>query len=103
MLEGTINVMIGEHRTNADSYEANLIAASHSAGTELTEMPSTPTVLTVCEVAQILRLGKISVYQAIDRGDIPCIRIGRRILIPRHALEQLLKNPRPVPRPAAQQ
>ena len=50
-----------------------------------------PTVFTVCEVAEILRLGKISVYQAIERGEIPCIRIGRRILIPRHALEQLLR------------
>lgn len=51
---------------------------------------STPTVFTVQEVAEILRLGKISVYQAIARGDIPYVRIGRRILIPRHALEQRL-------------
>jgi excisionase family DNA binding protein len=42
-----------------------------------------PTVFTVCEVAKILRIGKISAYQAIARGDIPCIRIGRSILIPR--------------------
>ena len=62
---------------------------------------NSPTVLTVCEVAKILRLGKISVYQAIEKGEIPCIRIGRRILIPRHALERLLENLRPVPKPAA--
>jgi excisionase family DNA binding protein len=49
-----------------------------------------PTVYTVYEVAQILRIGKISVYQAIGRGDVPSIRIGRRILIPRAALEVLL-------------
>lgn len=60
-----------------------------------------PAVFTVCEVAKILRIGKISVYQAIARGDIPCIRIGRRILIPRHTLEQLLSNIVPIPRPAA--
>src|SRR5947209_11326391 len=60
-----------------------------------------PTVYTVGEVARILRLGKISVYQAIEKGEIPCIRIGRRILIPRHALERLLENIRLVPTPAA--
>jgi len=60
-----------------------------------------PTVYTVCEVATILRLGKISVYQAIEKGEIPCLRIGRRILIPRHALESLLESIHPVPKPAA--
>jgi excisionase family DNA binding protein len=56
---------------------------------------NTPAVFTVCEVAKILRIGKISAYQAIARGDVPCIRIGRRILIPRQALELVL-NPFPV-------
>jgi excisionase family DNA binding protein len=60
-----------------------------------------PTVYTVREVARILRLGKISVYQAIEKGEIPCIRIGRRILIPRHALECLLEDIHPFPKPAA--
>jgi excisionase family DNA binding protein len=58
---------------------------------------NTPAVFTVCEVAKILRIGKISAYQAIARGDVPCIRIGRRILIPRHALELVL-NQFPVPK-----
>ncbi len=40
---------------------------------------NTPTVLTVLEVAKILRIGRISAYQAIARGDVPSIRIGRRI------------------------
>jgi excisionase family DNA binding protein len=60
-----------------------------------------PTVFTVFEVARILRLGKISVYQAIERGEIPYVRIGRRILIPRHALEQLLSGTLMLPRTAA--
>ena len=60
-----------------------------------------PTVFTVCEVAKILRIGKISAYQAIARGDIPCIRIGRRILIPRHALDQILTGFASVPKSAA--
>ncbi len=54
---------------------------------------SNPTVLTVVEVAKILRIGRISAYQAIERGEVPSIRIGRRILVPRIALEQLLTRP----------
>jgi excisionase family DNA binding protein len=49
-----------------------------------------PTVFTVDEVARILRIARISAYQAIERGDVPSIRIGRRILTPRMALEQML-------------
>jgi excisionase family DNA binding protein len=49
-----------------------------------------PTVFTVDEVAKLLRIGRISGYQAIQRGDVPSIRIGRRILVPRLALEQML-------------
>jgi excisionase family DNA binding protein len=45
------------------------------------------------EVSKLLRIGKISTYQAIQRGDVPSIRIGRRILIPRVAFEQLLGKP----------
>jgi excisionase family DNA binding protein len=62
---------------------------------------NSPTVFTVIEVAEILRIGKISAYQAISRGDIQCIRIGRRILIPKHALEQMLSNLVVLPKSAA--
>ena len=44
---------------------------------------NTPAVLTVLEVAKILRIGRISAYQAIARGDVPSIRVGRRILVPK--------------------
>ncbi|MBV8890490.1 MAG: helix-turn-helix domain-containing protein [Acidobacteria bacterium] len=53
---------------------------------------NSPAVFTVCEVAKILRIGKISAYQAVARGEVPCLRIGRRILIPRHALESILQQ-----------
>jgi excisionase family DNA binding protein len=59
-----------------------------------------PIVLTVAEVAQILRIGRISAYQAVERGDVPSIRIGRRILIPRAAFESWLTS-KPVTKPAA--
>ena len=49
-----------------------------------------PIVLTVDEVAEILRIGRISAYQAIERGEIPHVRVGRRILVPRVAFERML-------------
>ena len=48
--------------------------------------------LTVDEAAQALGLSRNSCYQAVDTGAIPSIRIGKRILIPRFALERLLNG-----------
>jgi len=42
------------------------------------------------EAAELLGIGRNHCYEAAKRGDIPAIRIGRRILIPRAALDQLL-------------
>ncbi len=47
-------------------------------------------VMTVEEAAEYLRISRPSAYQAVKRGDIPIIRIGRRILVPVAALEKLL-------------
>lgn len=49
-----------------------------------------PAVLTVAEVAQRLRLHANQVYAATASGEVPSIRIGRRVLIPRAAFEKML-------------
>lgn len=46
--------------------------------------------LSVEEAARILGLGRASGYEAVRRGDIPSIRIGRRLLVPTAALRRLL-------------
>ena len=46
--------------------------------------------LTVSEAAQVLGLSRNSCYQAVETGTLPSLRIGKRILIPRFALERLL-------------
>jgi len=48
---------------------------------------------TVDETRRKLGLSRGLIYQAIREGQIPSLRIGRRILIPRAALEKLLANP----------
>jgi hypothetical protein len=42
-----------------------------------------------------------ALYLAAQRGDFPSIRLGRRILIPRHAFEQFLLGAQPTKESAA--
>ena len=49
-----------------------------------------PDVLTPEETAKLLRIGRNAAYEAIQRGDIPSVRIGRRILVPKLALQRML-------------
>jgi excisionase family DNA binding protein len=44
------------------------------------------------ETAHALGVGKNAIYQAARRGEIPTLRIGRRILVPRAALDRLLEE-----------
>ena len=48
--------------------------------------------LTAKEVAAILDCNVKSVYDAIRRKEIPSIRLGRMLLIPRPAFERLLRG-----------
>ncbi len=49
-------------------------------------------VMTVEEAAEFLRISRNSAYDAVKRGDIPSIRIGRRVLVPRIAFEKMLSG-----------
>jgi excisionase family DNA binding protein len=49
-----------------------------------------PLVYTAEETAKLLKLGRTACFEAIRRGDIPSVRIGRSIRIPRHALKRML-------------
>ena len=46
--------------------------------------------LTVSETAKLLGLSRNSTYQGVLTGEIPCVKVGKRILIPRLALEKML-------------
>ena len=45
---------------------------------------------TVVEAATLLGIGRNSAYEAIKSGILPSVQMGRRILIPRAALERFL-------------
>ena len=46
--------------------------------------------MSIEEAAETLGIGRTGAYQAARRGEIPVIRIGGRLLVPRAALEKML-------------
>jgi excisionase family DNA binding protein len=56
----------------------------------VTELSELPAVLTVSETAALLRCGRSACYAAVKAGDIPSIKVGRSIRVPRHKLEEML-------------
>jgi len=48
--------------------------------------------LTVGEAAKVLGIGRNLCYDRVKTGEIPVIKIGRRLLVPRRALEKLLEQ-----------
>lgn len=50
-------------------------------------------VLTVPEAAKILRIRRNLAYRLAANGEIPAVRLGRRLVVPRAALEKWLENP----------
>jgi excisionase family DNA binding protein len=62
--------------------------AGRSAGV-ITTGPDRLT-LTVEEAAASLGISRASAYEAVRRGEIPSIRIGRRVLVPKASLARLV-------------
>lgn len=54
--------------------------------------PEDDVVLTVPEAAILLRISRQSAYEAVRRGELPSIRIGKRLLVPRRILMRLLEG-----------
>ncbi len=48
------------------------------------------TTFKVTEAAEILGISPWAAYEAVKNGEIPAVKIGRRCIVPRHALERLL-------------
>ena len=65
---------------------------SHSRWREEAGLPPLPRVLTVDETARALRISRTSAYEAVRTGEIPSVRIGRRILVPSEVLECMLRT-----------
>ena len=49
-------------------------------------------LLTVPEAAKVLRISRNLAYELVARGEIPAIRLGRVIRVPRAPLEEWVKS-----------
>jgi excisionase family DNA binding protein len=56
------------------------------------ESKSSRRTMTIVEAAKVLGVGRNQAYEAARRGEIPTIRIGKRLLVPLAALERLLQE-----------
>ena len=54
------------------------------------DIESLPATITVEQAAEILGISRSAAYRAVARGEIPVIRIGRRLLVPTAKLLAML-------------
>ena len=60
----------------------------------MTDVRSRATI-SVPEAGEVLGIGREAAYNAARRGELPTIRIGRRLLVPTQALLDLLATAGP--------
>lgn len=55
------------------------------------EQQSAPRFMTVTEVADIMRVSKMTVYRLIHSGEMPAIRVGKSFRVPEAAVVQMIQ------------
>lgn len=53
---------------------------------------SRTTFLTVAEVAEMLRVSRMTVYRWVHAGDMPAVRFGRSFRVPATAVESFMEE-----------
>ena len=48
--------------------------------------------MSVTEAARVLGISRAFAYALVARGELPSLRLGRRVVVPRRALEQLIEK-----------
>lgn len=68
------------------------MSSRFTSSPESFEYPDEPVVISIEEAARLSGISRQSAYEAARRGEIPSVRIGRRILVPRNKLLRLLNG-----------
>lgn len=55
-------------------------------------MSSERLTLTVQEASEILGISRAHAYELVRTNDIPSVKLGRRIVVPRHALDKMIRG-----------
>lgn len=50
-----------------------------------------PLTLTVDHAAQLLGISRGLAYEPVRRGELPAIRLGRRLVVPANAIDEMLR------------
>jgi excisionase family DNA binding protein len=58
----------------------------------MSELPNVR-FLTVAEVADIMRVSKMTVYRLVHAGELPAVRFGRSYRVPESAVTDALHRP----------
>ncbi|WP_102509487.1 helix-turn-helix domain-containing protein [Sanguibacter massiliensis] len=56
----------------------------------MSDAAARPAFLTVGEVADAMRVSRMTVYRLVHAGEMPAIRVGKSFRVPASALEQYL-------------
>lgn len=54
------------------------------------DLQNLPATLSVEQAAEVLGISRRSAYRAVERGDLPTLRLGRRLLVPTARLLAML-------------
>lgn len=66
-----------------------------------TVTPIQPITITVEQAAGVLGISRAAAYNAVRRGDIPSVRVGRRVLVPKYRLAAFIAGQPIEPKAAA--
>lgn len=58
----------------------------------VTTEPPTSQFLTVAEVADQMRVSKMTVYRLVHSGELPAVRVGKSFRVPQRALSEYLAS-----------
>ena len=68
-----------------------------TGGSQDSTTGQTPLTLTVMQTAKLLQISRNLAYEAIRTGQIPSIKVSKRILVPRAQLMKLLGEEKAAP------
>ena len=58
----------------------------------MSDQPARTRYLTVLEVADVMRVSKMTVYRLLHSGELPGVRVGRSFRVPQDALDHYLAS-----------
>ena len=71
---------------------SRVTAALLGKGIDMAELPDVR-FLTVAEVAELMRVSKMTVYRLVHSGELPAVRFGRSYRVPESAVTEALQRP----------